>query len=257
MMRTAVIPSTICALLLVTEARAEETTFSRWADGTALTTEPERLELGLVSRSAYAPNDWLELRAHPLAALVLPSVDAKVRWWSEGNNFISTRHGLTYPSLFLNVVAREGTGGLLPPDEPVPQALMLRSDVLATRRLATDGWVTLEFGAEVAPRTENPVLLDFPFLYQRFAALDAPLVPHVGVDLAWGFGHLSLQANARYDWLLVEDVDGAFALETAGEASWSFTDEVALSVLGRAAWARFPVGTRFHWFPMLDLRMAF
>ncbi len=248
----------VAALLLATtNATAGEALFTRWANGTALTTPPQRLEVGLVSRSAYSPTSWLELSAHPLAALVLPGADVKVRWYSHSNHFISTRHGLSYPSLFLNLIAREGTLGLLPPDVDVPQAVMLRSDVLLTRRFGSDTWLTVEAGVEVAPRGKDPVLLDFPFLYQRFAALNAPIVPHASFDVSTQAGRLLLRANARHDWLLLEEVDGAYALEAFGELGWSFTDVLIVSAVGRATWARYPVGTRLHWFPALDLRLAF
>jgi hypothetical protein len=129
--------------------------------------------------------------------------------------------------------------------------------VILTRRLGSDTWLTIEAGAEVAPRGKDPVLLDFPFLYQRFAALNAPVVPHASMDVSTQVGRLLLRANARHDWLLLETVHGAYAWEGFCELGWSLTDDFLVSAAGRATWARYPVGTLLHWFPVLDLRLAF
>lgn len=239
------------------EAHTEPRIHSRWSDRSALTIPAERLELGVLSASSYAPSKRVQLDAHAATFFVLPHLSAKLRWFDETPWTLSTRHQLTLPTPFLDLVAREGSLGLLPPDHDVPWAAMLDSELLLTRRMGPETFITLAAGAEVAGRTAEPVLLDFPFLYQRFAALNAPAIPHASLDVVTHPDpHLELRVHSTYWWLPVSDFEPGYAWESELLLGWSFTPDLRVAVAAQVAVARFPVGVRWHWLPWLDLRCA-
>jgi hypothetical protein len=247
----------LTASCLAAAARAQAVSPARWADHSALTTAKGRVEVGVFNQSSYGVTDRLELRTHPLWVFVLPQVHAKRRWFDGDTWHISSSHGLLYPTLFLDLVAKEGTLGLLPATTDIPQALLLQNAALLTARLGYDQWLTLEGGATVGPRTHDSLLLDFPFLYSRFAALNAPIVPHAAVGaLGASVSNLDYALYTKFSWLPLGDVSNAYSWETSAELGWSFSDELRLSLSARAEYARFPVGTHWYWFPLGDVQMA-
>ncbi len=254
----AMVTTTLVTSAFPASAYGEERVHARWSNDTALTIAADRLEIGLFSRGAIAFCDCLEIRLHPLWFFALPHVSVKKRWLDSGRWHLSSQHGLAYPSLFQNLIAKEGTLGLLPPDEPVPQALMLDSSLLVTYRLAQDQWLTARGGLEVAPRTATPVLLDFPFLYQRFASLNAPLVPSANLNLTGGLpASLDYELAGTYWYLPVQEVDGAYAIEGSAAVGWAITDDWHIGASLLMSYAKFAIGTRTHWLPLIDVRVGF
>lgn len=201
----------------------------------------------------------LELRLHPALFWVLPHAEVKLRWLDAGRWQLSSSHRLAYPTLFLSLVSREGSGGLLPATTDVPHSLLIDTDVLGSVEWREAQWATLRFGASVAPRADgDATLLDFPFLYQRFAALNAPLVPRVAVglngDLPWGLGYA---LELRHYWLPLADFPLFDATEYAAKAYLELGSSHRISVAGRLSSARLPVGRRSHFLPHLDYEFRF
>ncbi len=237
-----------------------------------------RFEVGVLSPSRWAVDDGVELGVHPLWFFALPHLEAKVRWWaqddeslaeSEGNPatsrsprgwMTSTRHRLSYPTMFLSLTSGQGAGSLLPPTTDPPFVLQLDSDALAsfvTKRQT----VTARAGFAFAVRGDEALpLLDFPFLYQRFAPLYSPLVPRAGLGAS---GLVAEPVDYEVDVLasylplgLKYGVSGAWAVEGALRVHVRLGARHRLSAGARAAVAEFPIGWRLHWFPTLDYRFV-
>jgi hypothetical protein len=205
----------------------------------------------------------VELGLHPVWFFMLPHFEAKLTWlaWNDAWYF-GSQHRVSYPSLFLKFISREGAGGLLPPNTEVPAALMFDNDVLLSRTLGPDHIATLRFGVSVAAHgsTEDLPLLDFPFLYQRFAPLYAPLVPRAGASIegrVYGPVHFALDVQASY--LPIDEDQGitdAWAYEEALTLHYRPTDQHQLSTGMLVEQAEYPIGWRMHLMPTVDYRYA-
>lgn len=216
------------------------------------------LELGVFSYTRYTLDERVEISLHPLAFFLWPEVDTKVRWWdcSCGNFTISTAHALTYPTWFLNAVAREGTGGLVDPTADNPYAVLMDLSALVTWRIGHNSWATVEPMGTFRLGESGPGL-DFPFLYQRLAALDSGYTLGLRAALEGVIKErVGYEFSATYSHLPLESVDGAFALEALLEARVKLTRDSTLPLGLRFAHAQFPIGRRNHWFPYLDFRMV-
>src|SRR5690606_29508465 len=129
--------------------------------------------------------------------------------------------------------------------------------LLLTHRTGAETFVTVAAGCELSARNHEPVILDFPFLYQRFASLNAAAVPHAAVGVVSNpLPYLDTRLHSTYFWLPLTDFEPGFALESEAQLGLALSDEVRLSVAARWALARYPVGRRTHWLPWLDLRWA-
>jgi hypothetical protein len=230
-----------------------------WASRGAETLRQGRWQLALFGQSHYGLADGVELALQPLVFLVLPHAEAKLRLLQRGAFTLSLRPRLSYPSPFLNLVSKEGTGGLLPATSDVPFALLFESDLVASERYATEHVASASLGLAFAPRGSSGEfpLLDFPFLYPRFAALYGVVVPRAAVSAEGrAVERLFYSVELTAFLLPLREFDG-YALEPAIELQYRFGPRVALLAGVRASIARYPVGTRFHSLPYLDVELGF
>jgi hypothetical protein len=238
-------------------ATAQPTQFARWSNESALTIPEGRVELALLGDSSWGVTERLELRTHPLASLLAPRVEGKLRWYDYGPWHVASEHSVWYPSLFLDLVARKGVGGLLPHDSEIPQALVLESELIGTLDVNARHWISVRVGGGVGPRSGDPVLLDFPFLYQRFSVLNTSGQLNAAVGLTGVLmARLDYELLSSYRWLNLSQVEGAYAWESAADLGYSLSSRWRISAGLRTALARFPIGQRFHWLPIVDLRFV-
>ena len=136
---------------------------------------------------------------------------------------------------------------------------MIAARQILTHRVARAGELSAALGLEVAPRrsgTGSQPILDFPFLYPRFAAMHGPLVARA--DGSW-HGQLTqrLHYAADISYFQIPAVDRGWSLELGGEASLRAAAHLTLHAGFRAARSRLPVGLRWHWLPTPDIRVPF
>jgi hypothetical protein len=181
----------------------------------------------------------------------------------DARHVLGLRARASYPTTFLDVIAKEGQFGLLPATSKPPFAVQFEADALASSEWFEEELVSVWIGAAVAVHEAfSPMelpLLDFPFLYQRFAPLYAPLVPRLGFSfegVVVGPLHYSTELVA-YVMPGLPDVDNASAVEHALTLEIRFGERVALSGSLRTSYAKYPYGRRVHFLPYLDLRTGF
>jgi hypothetical protein len=246
------------------QARAAEPEPHRnWSGNHAPTIARGRIELGLLQSSHYGLSDRVEVSLHPLLFFGLPHVEVKALALAQGPLSLAARGRLAYPTLFLGLVSREGAGGLLPNASSPPQALQIEGDLLATAAWADQQWASAWLGLAVAPHAsfepQELPLLDFPFLYPRFAALYTVLVPRAGLAFEGRvvgalFYDLQLSSYLMPD---LPDVGTAWALEQAVALEYRLGDRMAFSLGVRTSEAKYAYGTRFHYLPYVDARVGF
>jgi hypothetical protein len=234
-----------------------------WGGPSALTLPEGRVELGLFQSSRYGLTDRVELSVHPLWFFALPHAEAKLRYFETGAVALAARGRMSYPTLFLGAVAREGSGGLLPETSDPPVALMLEADAVATLELVEGARASLSLGLAVAAHesfsNEELPLLDFPFLYPRFASVYAPVVPRAALNLESAL-FLGFHFEAEFRGYLMPslpDVGTALALEQALSLEYRFGERACVSLGMRVSEAEYPVGQRVHLLPYFDVRVGF
>jgi hypothetical protein len=229
--------------------------FTKHIRHSALTAAPRTLEFGLISYGKYAVNERLELSLHPLGFLLWPQLEAKLRWWDTEEFTISTLHAVSYPTWFVNAVAREGTGGLADPTADIPATVQMDLGLLATWRLGPSSWGTLQPFAQGTLGGSLPVL-EFPFLYQRLAAANAGWVVGLNAALEGVLEDaVGYEMSATYTHLPLPSVENAFAVEALLEARLLLSKASTLPLGVRFTHARYPYGRRNHWFPYIDYRL--
>jgi hypothetical protein len=255
------------ALALATSshaARAEGTLPNRlWSGNHALTVPQGRLELGLFQNAHYGLTDRVEVALHPLLFFALPHLELKALAAERGRFSFAVRGRISYPTLFLKLVSKAGAGGLLPKDSSPPQVVQLEGDALGTAVWAEQQLASVALGLAVAPHgsftPQELPLLDFPFLYPRFAPLYAVVVPRAAFDFEG-----QVWRGLYYDFSLLgylmpklPDVGTAYAVEEAGALEYRFGKRVAVSLGLRISEAKYAYASLVHYLPYADVRVGF
>ncbi|HVY29166.1 MAG TPA: hypothetical protein VHB79_21555 [Polyangiaceae bacterium] len=244
-------------------AQVEQQPRPIWSGNHARPVPEHRLELGLLQNGHYGLSKRLELALHPLWFFALPHVELKALAAEQGPLALAVRGRLAYPTIFLGLVSREGAGGLLPKSSSPPQALQIEGELLGSYDLAPAQTLSAALGVAVAPHAsftsaEMP-LLDFPFLYPRFAALYTVLVPRAALYLEGRLWRRLYYDASALGFLMpkLPDVGTAWALEQSLALEYRAGDRVALSLGTRLSEAKYAYATRLHYLPYADVRFGF
>lgn len=255
----------MAVFVLSSSAQAENSVLrAPFAGHTAYVVGEDNFEIGVFGALRYGLTENVELSTHPLFLFVIPNVAAKVAWWSGENSQFSSRHTLVYPTLLLNLVSREGTGGILPPTTEVPQVFALSNDALFSHQISEHHTMTWRLGVTVAPHfgggttgaTQFPTI-DVPLVYARTAAYHSigSGVAGLAVDgPIWG--PFSFVVDA--DVFVMPGMDvGKFAVEQGTTLRWNPSGSWIVQAGYRLVVGSYPFGMQTDIFPVLDVQWAF
>jgi hypothetical protein len=244
-------------------AADEQPSLRLWSGNHAPTVPQGRLELGLFQSAHYGLSDRVEVSLHPLWFFVLPHVEAKALAAGRGRFSFAVRGRLSYPTLFLKLVSKAGAGGLLPKQSSPPQAVQVEGDVLGSALWAEQQMASVTLGLAVAPHgsftPQELPLLDFPFLYPRFAPLYSVVVPRAALSFEgriWRALHYDASVLG-YLMPQLPDVGTAYAVEEAGALEYRFGQRVAISLGLRVSEAKYAYANLVHFLPYADVRVGF
>jgi hypothetical protein len=234
-----------------------------WSGPNALTVPKGRWEFGLLGGSHHGLTDSIELSLHPMLLVALPHLETKIMAARDPRHVLGLRLRASYPTTFLEIISKEGSLGLLPATTKPPLALQLEGDGIASSEWFDEHLVSVRLGIAVALHTPfTPMdlpLLDFPFLYQRFAPLYGPGVPRGGFSFQ-GVVLGGLQYTTELVFYVMPSpphVGNSSAIEHGIELEYRFSEHLAVSTGLRTTHAKYAFGTRTHFLPYLDLRTGF
>ena len=159
-------------LMSVSLFSQDTVTMKYWTEGTACNIPHKRWELGLFTLSRYGITDNLELSAHPLMFFVMPQVKLKVGWGEYSGFRLATEHGLFYPTVFMQLVARKRTGGLISPEFDIPQMLAVSNRFLVSYKPFKSALLTAHTGIAFSVKfgyLDPQSTIDLPVIYPRLA----------------------------------------------------------------------------------------
>ncbi len=242
--------------VLADDAAPEESARADWTGRSARPLARQDGTVALFGESRFGVGHEVQLGTHVMG-LVAPHASVLWRFARHRRIDLASRLGLAYPTPMLALFTGEGTGALLPGDTKPPQTLMLDAGLRLSVALARAELVTFEAALVVAPRftrTGSPVL-DFPFLYPRLAAIDAPAVARLGATFEGIVAGPFRWVLSAEQWFLPV-VPRGFAFEPRAGLAWASRRRVTLELGGRGSLARYPVGVRWHATPYADLRVS-
>ena len=199
----------------------------------------------------------MELRVQPLFFFISPNLGLKKGWLHKNSWLISSNHQINYPSIFLNMIAGEGAGGILPDNSQIPPMITLKNELLVGRywyglaTLRLGAATTFSFGDKDFPD------IDLPFLYSRMLSFNHTPNLYAGINLRKG---LSEQFHLEADFTAFKvDLTGnnAFVYESQLIVFWKLSTKFAIKAGAAASHGQFPYGKDFRVIPLFDLLYGF
>jgi len=237
-----------------------------WRVGTALTLQHRQFDVGLFQPLRYGAKPDMEVQAYVLPFYRFPNVTIKKFWTLTAKKwFLASKHGVAYPSLFLDDISKAEFGGILPEKTVVPFILAFTNEALASKYLiprttctSPDLLLTLTLGFKFAFKSAESEIptIDYPFAYWRAALYSGHHIWYLGADLE---GHLTSYLNYSVDLSFyaidigVED----FALEHKALLVFPVGKRTTLAGGYIATFGTFPYGIDYKILPMFDISVKF
>ncbi len=239
-----------------------------WSSYSANVLPEKRVEIGLFQPLRIGVSGDKEWSIHPVYFFVMPNVSLKKTrniWWKFD---ISSRHSILYPTPLLNMLAREGTGGIISPEFTFPAAAIIYNELLFTWGYQKPYNITFKLGVSLglaAEKLSKGSTIDLPLAYHRFAPLYSGYGIRTGIDFAG-----KVTEKIRYlldmDIHLLPGMEGSFALEHKGMMSWNRSDRFRISLGYKVVHGEYPFGIDTHllpylpmaetWIPFMDFQWA-
>jgi hypothetical protein len=227
-----------------------------WTEGTACNIPKNRCELALFTTSRYGITDKLELSAHPLMVFLMPQVKLKVGWGKYSGFALATEHGIFHPTLFLRLVARKGTGGLISPEYTIPQMFAIYNRFLVSYSPFRQALLTAHAGIEFAVKfgsLDPQSTIDLPIVYPRLAVFYNEPEFDAGLDFRGKF-------IPRLGWLfnfenfIVCGTPRNYFMENKGVLAYTSKKETLRLEAGyKLCFGIYPHGSQWHLLPVIDL----
>ncbi|MCX6303699.1 MAG: hypothetical protein NT040_01905 [Bacteroidetes bacterium] len=227
-----------------------------WTDGTAFNIPKRRWELGLFTASRYGISDKLELSAHPMMFFLMPQVKVKAGWGEYSGFRLATEHGIFYPTLFMRLVATEGTGGLISPEFTIPQMFALSNRFLVSYRPFKEALLTAHAGITFAVKfgpLDKRTTIDLPVIYPRLAVFYNEPEFDVGIDFRGYFiPRLGWLFNIE-NFIICGTEENYFAENKFVLAYTSKKETLRIEAGYKLCFGKYPAGPQWHLLPVLDL----
>jgi len=244
-------------ILLFSSLFSQDTlTKNYWTDGTACNIPKKRWELGLLTLSRYGITNNLEISAHPLMFFLMPQVKIKVGWGEYSGFRLATEHGIFYPTIFMRLVAAEGTGGLISPEFDIPQMFAVSNRFLVSYKPFRNALLTAHAGIAFSVKfgyLDPMSTIDLPVIYPRLAVFYNQPEFDVGIDFRGKF-------VPRFGWLfnvenfIVCGTPNNYFMENKGVLAYTSKKESLRIEAGyKLCFGRYPAGPQWHLLPVIDL----
>jgi hypothetical protein len=243
-------------LIFTTLFSQDSLTKNYWTDGTACNIPKKRWELGLLTLSRYGITNNLEISAHPLMFFVMPQVKIKVGWGEYSGFRLATEHGIFYPTVFMRLVATEGTGGLISPEFSIPQMFAISNRFLVSHKPFRNALLTGHAGIAFSVKfgyLDPMSTIDLPVIYPRLAVFYDQPEFDAGIDFRGKF-------VPRFGWLfnvenfIVCGTPNNYFMENKGVLAYNSKKESLRIEAGyKLCFGRYPAGPQWHLLPVIDL----
>ncbi len=227
----------------------------RWSASTAQTLSHGRLEVGVIQPLRYGLSNRVELCSYPIWNVLIPNISAKIAQAKYGELLVASTHSLNMPSPLLRTIARDGVGGILPPDNRIPLLLVTGHHLLLSYPLAQHQFATLRLGVRLAVSHGEKRMdtIDYHLVYTRTAVYHSGRSYDCGLDLN---GRLIGRFEYHFDGdlFLLPEMDGDWSVEQSGTIIWRVSQ--GFSILAGYKWVKgeYPFGVDSQIFPLLDLQ---
>lgn len=241
--------------LILSLGASSQTLMDNWSYKTAQLMKPGKWECGILQPFRYGLTDKIELNTYAFLFPLMPNAGVTLAWGEKSGIQFVSKHELSLPSVFLNVISRKGTGGLLSPEFSFPFILGFNNTLLATKPVLGSHYLTLKAGLHLAIRSgevDQLATMDFPMFYPRMAQYYKGASVRAGVSLKGPLCE-KLFYEEGIEAFIVTRKENNFNLENVGSLMWRVGRSLRLKGGYNLSYGKYPFGNYWQLWPFVDL----
>lgn len=229
-----------------------------WSDNTANTLKHQRKEVGVFAPLKVGLTDSLEVSTHPIWFFLLPQVTVKKQWKPTKKFQLASKHKISYPTLFLRSISKNGSGGILPSTSIIPQLFNLNNSLIISNELSKKSKLGFNIGLDLSLSLgeSNFSSIDYPLAYPRTYSFNNIIVPYVGTGF-YGRPRNKLNYSYTMNTFILTRNNGGFIIEQSLKVKYIFSKKVKIMAGVISSFGDYPYGKDHNIFPMFDLVFGF
>jgi len=238
-----------------------------WKAHSAHTLKQGRVEIGLFQPLRYGYNQFTEFSVHPGWFFLIPNFEIKESRIDFYKFKTASSYKVIYPTPLLNILAKEGIGGVIAPQHEMPSMFIFSGSLTGSRDL---GGVEISLNAGldlglVFGELNPTSTLDLPLVYHRLGVLYNGWGIHSGVDFQKDVKE-NFDILLDFDILALPGYKGVFSFENKMLLSWNKSEKFKLMAGYKFVAGEYPYGSDARilpyipvletWVPIIELQWA-
>ncbi|MBT3755133.1 MAG: hypothetical protein HOD64_01460 [Candidatus Cloacimonetes bacterium] len=233
---------------------------SIWSKGTTDVLPQGRWEVGIFQPLSYGLNETTELSTYALADLVMPNITLKKFWKNLDGLEFTSKHSFIYPSLFLNVMAKEGAFGILPDNSVIPHIFVLNNQFMLSYKYNEylNFIPKIGFSAALVIGDSDFPTIDMPIVYNRTSIYHENIMFNIGLDVR-GSVSSKFEYLVDIDKFIMDKEYCEYSYEHKLLLIWKINRKFALSAGYKLSYSDYPstMQRRTDFLPLIDLQVGF
>ena len=224
-----------------------------FSNDSAFTIGQNNRQIGLFKPYVMATKN-LEISTHPILFFIKPNFRVKKYLGKKYNFDFAGRFGFDYPTNFLKLIQREGTGGILsidPTIKKIPHLFIFQSELLVTKKMTFFN-ITNKIGLSFCPdcNLDPRNIIDLPVIYPRMKLYENKILSNIGFDLEYLLSD-KIILNTDLDFLMLPKED--IFIEHKFLLNHLLSKKISLTTGYKLAYGKYPYGKQLDLYPLIDI----
>ncbi len=230
-----------------------------WSSESAFLLEPGQRQIGVFQPWRIGIRDNIEITTHPALFILLPNLSVKMAHGNINQYILGSRHTLTYPTPLLNLLAKEGIGGMISPEFDIPPIIHHKAEILLSRQFSENLLLNTKTGLAVAVKIgdlDSRTSIDLPVIYPRWATWYSGFGFILGGELIYQVSPvIGIQTDG--DIFLHSKETGGLAFEHKSLVFLSRKENRRFAIGYKLTYGNYPFGKQIHLLgPIFDFQWS-
>jgi hypothetical protein len=226
-----------------------------WSFNSAFLMPAHKWECGIYQPFRYGLSNKLEIHANAIILPLIPNAGIKVALGSRDGFVFASDHFISSQTIFLNVVSREGIGGLISPEFDFPFIIAISNSFIVSKPIGTESLLSGSAGFVFAFRGDKPnpqSTIDLPVIYPRMTHSYEGITFKAGISYKGAFTRKLFYEEALQSFFVTRSKNNFFA-ENSGSLMWAAGRAIRIKAGYILSYGKYPFGGHWQLWPTIDI----
>jgi hypothetical protein len=226
-----------------------------WSFNTAYLMPAHKWECGIYQPFRYGLSNKLEIHANAIILPLIPNAGIKVALGSHDGFVFASDHFISSQTIFLNVVSREGIGGLISPEFDFPFIIAISNSFIVSKPIGTESLLSGSAGFVFAFRGDKPdpqSTIDLPVIYPRMTHSYEGITFRAGISYKGAFTRKLFYEEGLQSFFVTRSKNNFFA-ENSGSLMWAAGRAIRIKAGYILSYGKYPFDGHWQLWPTIDI----